>query len=122
MLSSNFNSNSYSYSSSTSVSASSSSGQHCSGHVYQKSTRSDPTGTFIQTTTQNLGELPVQETKYYTPDGNQVVDGGRVLGRGITNEVTGRIEDVSDENTDEENDRGYRKRIEDEYAKREGGA
>jgi len=46
------------------------------------------------------------------------LESGRTLGQPGGNE-RGRIEDVTDES---ENDRVYRERMEDEYAKREGGA
>jgi hypothetical protein len=39
----------------------------------------------------------VQETKYYDADGNQVLEGGRVLGQVNTGGGTRRIEDVTDE-------------------------
>jgi hypothetical protein len=42
---------------------------------------------------QNLGELPVQETRYYDSEGNQVLEDGRTLGDA---KPVGRIEAVED--------------------------
>ncbi|TVY82280.1 hypothetical protein LSUE1_G006280 [Lachnellula suecica] len=110
----------YSYSSSSTFTSSSSNGGQRSGQAYKSTTSSDPSGTRVQTTSQTLGEPAMQETRHYNSEGKQILEGGRVLGQG--NESAGnarRIEDVTDENN---NDREYRDRMEDEYAKREGGA
>jgi hypothetical protein len=109
-------SSNYSYSSSSFTSSTSFSGGQGTGQAYQSTTHSDPSGTRVQTTSQNLGEPPVQETRHYDADGRQVLDGGRTLGQGSER---GRIEDETDES---KNDRTYRERKEDEYPKREGGA
>lgn len=56
------------------------------------------------------------------------MEGGKTLGQGQGQGQSGgnasrRIEDVTDADENEsENDRLYRERMEDEYAKREGGA
>lgn len=53
------------------------------------------------------------------------MEDGRTIGPGVQggrgNEGPRRIEDVSDEK-ESENNRLYREKMEDEYAKREGGA
>ena len=66
---------------------------------------SDPQGTTVRRTEERPGEQPTDETTY-TPSGGQVTQ----------QDTRGRIEDVTDA------DRLYEERIEDEYAKREGGA
>lgn len=71
-------------------------GQH-TARASQQSTSSDPTGTVINSRSQNLGEPEVQETKYYDAHGNRVLEGGRILGQGSTGGGTRRIEDVTDE-------------------------
>ena len=78
-----------------------------SGTTYTESVTSNPSGTTIQKTTQRAGELPTSETTRLPADGNQQVEGGS---------GDRRIEDVTDA------DREYEEKIEDEYAKREGGA
>ncbi|KAI9716505.1 MAG: hypothetical protein M1828_007665 [Chrysothrix sp. TS-e1954] len=113
------NSTSYSYTSSSS-SYSTSNGQSSS---HSQQTYSNPQGSGIRTTTQNSGQPTLQETREYDAQGRAVIgDGsaGRIGGASGTD--TGgraRIEDVTEE-TDA--DRLYRERMEDEYAKREGGA
>jgi len=71
-----------------------------SGQVYRQTTSSDPTGTTVQTASQNLGEPAVHETRYYDSEGRQVLEGGRVLGQGNTAGEARRIEDVTDEQED----------------------
>ena len=63
----------------------------------------------------------MQDTRYYDSQGKPVqgIEGSGVArGRGGD---SGRIEDVTDEEQ-KDNDRLYEERMEDEYAKREGGA
>ena len=80
------------------------------GNTYTEATSSNPSGTTIHRTTQEAGQAPVAETTRLPAGGaaaaNQV--GGLDNGR--------RIEDVTDA------DKQYEERMEDEYAKREGGA
>jgi hypothetical protein len=68
-----------------------------------QTTSSDPTGTKVQTASQNLGEPTVRETRYYDAEGRQILEGGRVLGHGNTGGETMRIEDVTDEQEDDRN-------------------
>ena len=78
----------------------------------------DPSGqTTVQSASQNLGEPVVQETRTYDQEGRQLISGGND-GSGVG--MGRRIEDVSDEQ--KERDRVYEERMEEEYAKREGGA
>ncbi|KAF2089373.1 hypothetical protein K490DRAFT_63510 [Saccharata proteae CBS 121410] len=91
---------------------------------------STPAGTATRTTNSRTGKPTVQETRYFDGKGREVV-GGRIEGagsgygggfgsRGVeSGGVDRRIEDVSDES---DADRVYRERMEEEYAKREGGA
>lgn len=81
-----------------------------SGTTYTESITSNPSGTTIQKTTQRPGEPPTTETTRLPVNGRQQVEGGD------RQEAGERIEDVTDA------DREYEERIEDEYAKREGGA
>ncbi len=81
-----------------------------SGTTHTESITSNPSGTTIQKTTQRPGELPTTETTRLPANERQQVEGGDRL------EAGKRIEDVTDA------DREYEERIEDEYAKREGGA
>ncbi|KAL8695149.1 MAG: hypothetical protein Q9218_000317 [Villophora microphyllina] len=98
------NSQSYSTFSSTSYSSSSDG----SGNTYTEATVTNPSGTTVHRTSQEAGQPAVSETTSLPAGGKQAVDGGVDSGR--------RIEDVTDA------DREYEERIEDEYAKREGGA
>jgi hypothetical protein len=66
---------------------------------------SNPDGTTVRRTTELPGQQPTDETTY-TPTGGRVAQA----------DTRGRIEDVTDA------DKQYEERIEDEYAKREGGA
>lgn len=78
----------------------------------------DPSGqTTVKQASQNLGEPIVQETRTYDQEGRQLISGGND-GTGVG--MGRRIEDVSDDQ--KERDRVYEERMEDEYAKREGGA
>ena len=98
-------SNTQSYSSYSSTSYSSSSDG--TGNRYEESTVSDPSGTTIHRTSQQSGQPVVSETTRY-PSGATAALGGTGGER--------QIEDVTDA------DREYEERMEDEYAKREGGA
>jgi len=70
---------------------------------------------------QNLGEPVIQETRRFDSEGRQILEDGRTLGQGAGYGVANRrIEDVSDEQRDR--DRMYEEKMEDEYAKRDGGA
>lgn len=76
-----------------------------------QSSYTDPSGaTVTQQASQNLGEPIIQEERRFDAQGREMLPGasGADTGR--------RIEDVSDA------DRKYEEAIEDEYAKREGGA
>ena len=106
-----------SFSSYSSVSYSSSSsrdGQQVSGSRHSQVSSSNDTGTTVKTTSQKLGEPVVQEERRYDQQGRELLGGTDGAGQNR------RIEDVSDEQ--KERDREYEERIEEEYAKREGGA
>ncbi|KAK5123539.1 hypothetical protein LTR85_002577 [Meristemomyces frigidus] len=105
-----FTSSSYSYSSSGSDVNGQTTGQRT---MHQSHT--GPSGTTITQASQNIGEPLVQETRRYDEQGRELLEG--------TNGGAGaerRIEDASNEQA--ERDRQYEERMEDEYAKREGGA
>ena len=97
-------------SNSTFQSYSSSSYSDSSGNRYEENTYSNPSGTRTQRSTQEAGKPLVSETTTY-PSNRQVGD---------TTGNQRRIEDVTDDPN--EADQQYEERIEDEYAKREGGA
>ncbi|PSK58753.1 hypothetical protein B9Z65_6768 [Elsinoe australis] len=103
-MSSNSN---FSFSSSSSFSTSTTTNGQTSGTRYAEQTSSNPQGTTVHTASQNLGETPVVESKQYDAQGRELLSGG-------TSQPV--IEDVTD------NDKLYEERMEDEYAKREGGA
>lgn len=106
---SSFASASYSYSSSSSRD-----GEQVSGSRQTKTSYSDDTGTTVKSASQNYGEPAVREEKHYDPQGRELLSGTDGAGQNR------RIEDVSDEQ--KQRDREYEERIEEEYAKREGGA
>ena len=111
MSSSTFTSSSVSYSSSSTTSD----GQ-TTGHRSMQQTTTDPTnGTTVQSSTQNLGEPEVRETRHYDSQGRELLEGPGATG------ASRRIEDVSD-SSQAERDAAYEERMEEEYAKREGGA
>ncbi|SMY23235.1 unnamed protein product [Zymoseptoria tritici ST99CH_1A5] len=99
-------SSSFSFSSSSN----SSSGQ-ATGQASTKQTFVDADGNkTVKTSNQTLGQPAVHETRQYDSRGQALGD----------NDSSRRIEDVSDEQA--ENNKLYEERMEDEYAKREGGA
>lgn len=115
---------SYSFSSSSYSSNSNTRNGETTSHSHSAEKHSDPRGTTVRTTTQNNGGPAVEDTRYFDASGREVpadrLREGRTLeGAGASSDTRGRIEDVGGES---ETDRLYRERIEEEYAKREGGA
>ena len=88
-----------------------SSSSDSAGNYYEERTASNPSGTTVHRTTQEAGQPAVSETTRI-PAGGTGAAAQQVEGL----DSRGRIEDVS------EADRRYEENIEDEYAKREGGA
>ena len=84
----------YQYSSYTSTSSTMGDRVRRTGSAYRETLHVDPSGARMQTTSQNLGERPVQETRYYDAQGNQVFGNGRRIGGAQA--VQGKIEDVTD--------------------------
>lgn len=78
------------------------------GNQYTEGTISNPSGTTVHRTSQEAGQPAVSETTRLPAGGAAAVQGGTDSNR--------TIEDVTDA------DRQYEERMEDEYAKREGGA
>jgi hypothetical protein len=96
---------------STSYSSSSVNGKT---QTHSETTYSDPSGTRVHRVSKNPGEA-AREERY------QVDSAGRKLqGAAPTDEK--RIEDVTDQEEQKANEKKYEDRMEDEYAKREGGA
>lgn len=107
-----------SYASYSSVSYSSSSnvnGEQVSGSRHMHTSHSDPSGTTVTSTSQNLGQPAVREERHYDPQGRELIGGAD------STPANRRIEDV-DEEEQRRRDLEYEERIEEEYAKREGGA
>ena len=98
---------------STFQSSSYSSYSDSSGNKYEEKTSSDPSGTTVNRTTQEAGQPAISETNRYPSGG-----GGAAQQQVEGLNSQGRIEDVSDADADKR----YEEAIEDEYAKREGGA
>ncbi|KAI2463599.1 hypothetical protein F4781DRAFT_416044 [Annulohypoxylon bovei var. microspora] len=110
----------YSYSSSSvSFSSSTTRDGKITGSRYAEHTTSDPAGTTTHVASQRSGEPLRHERLDYDASGRLISSEGRAMGGNGLNSGR-RIEDVSDEQR--ENDKLYEERIEDEYAKREGGA
>lgn len=95
---------------STSYSSSSVNGQ---ANSHSETTYSNPSGTRVHRTTQKPGEAP-REERYEVDNAGRKIEG---VGAGDSL----RIEDVTEEEQ-QKNDKKYEEKIEDEYAKREGGA
>lgn len=111
------NQNSSSYTSYSSVSYSSSSnvnGEQVSGSRHVQTSHTNPSGTTVSTASQNLGEPVIREQRQFDSQGREMIGGPQ----GAT--ASRRIEDVDEEQA--RRDREYEERIEEEYAKREGGA
>lgn len=85
-----------------------------SGSRHMQTSQSNPSGTTVTNTSQNLGEPAVHEERHYDEQGRQLIGGSDA------DNARGRIEDVDEEQ--QRRDREYEERIEEEYAKREGGA
>ena len=116
-MSSNTSTSFSSVSFSSSSTSTTSNGQ-TTGHRSMQQTTTDPTnGTTVQTSTQNVGEPEVRETRHYESQGRELLEGSGGAG------ASRKIEDVSDSSSSQaERDALYEERMEDEYAKREGGA
>lgn len=95
---------SQSYSSATF--SSSSNGEAAKTWRRTESSSSNPQGTTTHKTSEEPGQAPVQETIRYDSSGKAIENSSNA----------GKIEDVTDA------DRQYLERMEDEYAKREGGS
>lgn len=111
------NHSSYTYTSTTTSTSSSDSTQP---HTHSQTTRAshdDRTGTHAERITQETGKPTLVESTD-VPGGSGGSVGG--LGGSGGSVGSGRIEDVSEEQA--ARDREYEERMEEEYAKREGGA
>lgn len=104
---SNNQQSSYSQSYSSSTFTSSSNGGAPQTWRSTESMSSNPQGTTVHRTLEQPGQVPTQETLRLDKSGKLIEEQAA---------TSGRIEDVSDA------DKEYSERMEDEYAKREGGA
>lgn len=112
-------SNQFSYSSSSvSYFSSSSRNGQTTGSRYAEHTTSDPSGTTTYTASQRNNEPVFAERRDYDASGRPIAHDRNL--ESSTGNSGRQIEDVSDHQN--ENDKHYEERIEDEYAKREGGA
>ncbi|KAI5457681.1 hypothetical protein BGZ63DRAFT_64813 [Mariannaea sp. PMI_226] len=100
----------YSSSSSQSYYSSSTQDGRTDSHSYAEQTQTNPDGTTVRTAYKD-NDKPVQYSEEHFPSGRQ-------LGGAGGQDSSRRIEDV----TEQEADRRYKEAIENEYAKREGGA
>ncbi|KAK7700111.1 hypothetical protein SLS64_011129 [Diaporthe eres] len=119
---------SYSFSSSTTFSSSATRNGRTTSQAYTEEQHSNPQGTTVRSTRQDdPNAAPVQELRYFDAGGHEI-PAERAAHRGLGGAAPAgdggrRIEDVSDrDNHERDVDRLYCERMEDEYAKREGGA
>lgn len=110
---------SVSYSSASYSSSSSTDREGHSANFTEMTSSNDRDGTTIRRTAHETGQPDFDQTRHYPAQGGQnTVDGGY---GGSSNAA--RIQDVTDEDPEQAaRDREYEERIEDEFAKREGGA
>lgn len=109
-----------SYTSFSSSSSSNSNGQS-TGHSYQQQSSSHPGGTTVRTSNQTLGGPTVEETRHYDNQGRELLGAPTGMSNNQHRIQDIEVEDVTDE-PETEADKRYREAMEDEYAKREGGA
>jgi hypothetical protein len=100
--------------STTYISSSSTSDGQTQSYTASQTSSTDHSGTTIHRFAQRHGEPVVQETTRLGPD-------GRTIGSSDGHHQHHKIEDVTDQEQSVA-DQKYEERIEDEYAKREGGA
>ena len=114
--SNNFTStSSFSFSSTINSSSSSNHNGETTSHRSTHQTTSDPVnGTTVRTSTQENGQPAVEQTKHYDSQGRELLEGPGGAGG------SRQIEDVS--GSQAERDAEYEERMEEEYAKRKGGA
>ncbi|KAM0723717.1 hypothetical protein Q7P37_000707 [Cladosporium fusiforme] len=117
MSSNTFSTSSFSYS--TSSSSNTTSNGQTTGYRTMEHSSTDPiNGTTVRSATQNIGEPAVEQTRHYDSQGRELLEGAGSAGGA---DASRRIEDVSDD-AQAARDAQYEERMEDEYAKREGGA
>lgn len=112
---------SFSASFSSYSSSSSSSGGQTRSTTHTTQSHTNPSGTTVRTSSSNNGAPSIEETKHYDASGRQLLEapGG---GNGLSHQrQIGEIE-VEDVTDEVDADEAYREKMEDEYAKREGGA
>lgn len=108
---------SYSSTSYTSSSSSSGGGQPHTQSYTETANYNSRDGGYVERTSQETGQPTLTERRDFPAQGTI---GGAENTRGNS---AGRIEDVTDRDVEQERrDREYEERMEDEYAKREGGA
>ncbi|CAC9892851.1 unnamed protein product [Aureobasidium pullulans] len=112
--SSSFTSSSYSFSSSST----NNNGQ-TTGTTRMTQSHTNPDGTTVRTTSQDVGGPSIEETRHYDSQGREQLG----LPSGSSNNQR-RLQDIEVEDVTDESDadKKYREAMEDEYAKREGGA
>lgn len=100
------------FSSSTSTTSQTINGQ-TTGVSHSQQSQTTPSGTTTHTSSQNLGEPVNQETRHFDAQGRELP--ASTSGSSASNLI-------EDESTQQDKDAQYEERMEEEYAKREGGA
>lgn len=106
-------SSSYTQSSYSTSSTQTTTNGQTTGFTQTSSSHTDPSGTTFHSSHQTHGEPPQTQTRHFDTSGRELLD---------ERSSAGRIEDVSASQSQTERDAQYEERIEDEYARREGGA
>ncbi|GAB7339362.1 hypothetical protein MBLNU457_6004t1 [Dothideomycetes sp. NU457] len=109
---------SYSYSSSSSFSSSSTSNGQTTGSHHSQHTVTDPSGTKVKTVSGDIGGPTYEDSRSYDSQGHELLEGSDSSSAGRNQP---RIQDVEVEDVTDA-DEQYKEKMEDEYAKREGGA
>ena len=110
-------SHSFSSTSYSSYSSSSSSNGQTTGSHHSQHTVTDSSGNKqVKTTSGDLGGPVYEDSRSYDAQGRELLEGSGSTGRNQPRIQDVEIEDVTDA------DEQYKEKMEDEYAKREGGA
>ena len=100
---------------------------HSSGHSYSQQTSTDPRGTTTRTTSSQIGRPTVEQVRHYDNHGRELLTAPHASSANIntnSNNNQRRIQDFEVEDVTDQVDAEtkYKEAMEDEYAKREGGA
>ncbi|KAI5212222.1 hypothetical protein E4T42_01330 [Aureobasidium subglaciale] len=112
------NSSTFTNSSYTFSSSSSSNDGQTTGATRSTVSHTNHDGTSVRTTQQNLGGPTIEETRHYDSQGREQLG----MPQQSTNQRRLQENEVEDVTEESDADKKYREAMEDEYAKREGGA